>query len=135
MTSTSKQNLSGNEPYDEEQPSYVPFELVNRVLNNSNTTYYCYLIELKQNFSYDFTVQDIFLATRVELDPEIACMQFDMCFDRGSLDVNLKYKGSINLSPDQVSLLYSFNYILTYLQVLGKVNTFMVCFHFPGSFV
>nr|XP_004486471.1 endoribonuclease Dicer homolog 2 isoform X1 [Cicer arietinum] len=94
----------GNEPYDEEQPSYVPFELVNRVLNNSNTTYYCYLIELKQNFSYDFTVQDIFLATRVELDPEIACMQFDMCFDRGSLDVNLKYKGSINLSPDQVLL-------------------------------
>ncbi|CAJ2657950.1 unnamed protein product [Trifolium pratense] len=94
----------GNEPYDEEQPSYVPLELVNRMSNNSNTIYYCYLIELKQNFSYDFNVQDIFLATRVKLDPEIGCMQFDMCFDRGSLSVKLEYKGSLNLSPDQVHL-------------------------------
>ncbi|WJX17040.1 hypothetical protein P8452_06998 [Trifolium repens] len=31
-------------------------------------------------------------------------MQFDMCFDRGSLSVKLKYKGSINLSSDQVLL-------------------------------
>jgi endoribonuclease Dicer len=70
--------------------------------NNSNTIYYCYLIELKQNFSYDITVQDIFLATRVELDPEIGCTKFDMCFDRGSLSVELKFKGSLDLSPDQV---------------------------------
>jgi endoribonuclease Dicer len=99
-----KQNFLGNEPYDEEQPSYVPFELVNRVSNNSNTIYYCYLIELKQNFSYDITVQDIFLATRVMLEPEIGCMQFDTCFDKGSLSIKLNYKGSITLSPDQVSL-------------------------------
>jgi endoribonuclease Dicer len=99
-----KKNLTGNEPYDEEQPSYVPPELVNRVSNNSNTNYYCYLIELKQDFSYDITVQDIFLATRVNLDPEIGRTEFDMLFDRGSLFVNLKYKGTINLSPDQVSL-------------------------------
>ncbi|KEH42074.1 endoribonuclease dicer-like protein [Medicago truncatula] len=94
----------GNEPYDEDQPSYVPLELVNRMPNNSNTIYYCYLLELKQNFSYDITVQDIFLATRVKLDLETECMQFNMGFDRGSLSVNLKYKGSINLSPDQVLL-------------------------------
>jgi len=81
------------------------------MLNSSNTIYYCYLIELKQNFSYDITVQDIFLATRVKLDPEIGCMQFDMCFDRGSLAVNLRYIGIINLSPDQVSLKYFFNCI------------------------
>lgn len=94
--------LTGNKPYDEEQPSYVPSELVNHVSKNSKTIYHCYLIELKQNFSYDITVQDIFLATRVELDPEIGCMQFDMCFDRGSLSVDLRYKGTMNLSPDQV---------------------------------
>ncbi|XP_058762785.1 endoribonuclease Dicer homolog 2-like isoform X2 [Vicia villosa] len=94
----------GNEPYDEEKPSYVPSELVNRVPNNSNTIYYCYLIELKQNFVYDITVQDIFLATRVELDQEIGCVQFDMGFDKGSLSVTLRYKGSINLSPNQVIL-------------------------------
>lgn len=99
-----KQNLTGNEPYDEEKPSYVPSELVNHMSNNSNTIYYCYLIELKQNFVYDITVQDIFLATRVELDQEIGCAPFDMGFDKGSLSVTLRYKGSINLSPDQVSL-------------------------------
>jgi len=29
--------LIGNEPYDEQQPMYVPFELVNRVSNDRNT--------------------------------------------------------------------------------------------------
>ncbi|KAJ1420894.1 Ribonuclease III domain [Sesbania bispinosa] len=110
----------GSEPYNEEQPSYVPFELLNQVSNNSNTIYYCYLIELKQNFSYYITVQDIFLATRFELDPEIGGMQFDMCFDRGSLSVNLSYKGTMNLSPDQVLLCKRFQ--VTVLRILVDHN-------------
>ncbi|KAJ1414388.1 Ribonuclease III domain [Sesbania bispinosa] len=110
----------GSEPYNEEQPSYVPFELVNHVSNNSNTIYYCYLIELKQNFSYYITVQDIFLATRFELDPEIGSVQFDMCFDRGSLSVNLSYKGTMNLSPDQVLLCKRFQ--VTVLRILVDHN-------------
>lgn len=99
-----KQILTGNLPYNEEQLSYIPFELVNHGSNNSNTIYYCYLIELKQKFTYDVTVEDIFLATRVKLDPEIGCTEFDMCFDRGSISVNLRYRGTINLLPDQVSV-------------------------------
>jgi len=100
-----KQFLSGNEPYDDNQPAYVPFGLVNSVSNNSQTTYHCYLMEFSQNFSYDISVQDIFLATRIELDPEIGCTQFDMGFDRGSLSVKLIYKGTIDLSPDLVCCL------------------------------
>ncbi|KAK7380383.1 hypothetical protein VNO78_32893 [Psophocarpus tetragonolobus] len=48
---------------------------------------------------------DIFLGVRIELDPEIGCTQFDMGFDRGTVSVNLRYKGTINLSQDQVTLL------------------------------
>ena len=97
------QILSGNEPYDDDdQPTYVPFGLVNSVSNNSHTTYHFYLMELSQNFSYDIYVQDIFLAMRIELDPEIVCSQFDMGFDRGSVSVKLSYKGTIILSQDQV---------------------------------
>ena len=96
------QILSGNEPYDDNQPTYVPFGLVNCVSNNSHTTYHCYLMELSQNFSYDIFVEDIFLAMRVELDTEVVCSQFDMGFDRGDVSVKLSYKGTINLSQDQV---------------------------------
>lgn len=59
-------------------------------------------MELSQNFSYDISVQDIFLAIRIELDPEIGCTQFDMGFDRGSVSLKLRYKGTINLSPNLV---------------------------------
>ncbi|XP_029129825.1 endoribonuclease Dicer homolog 2 isoform X2 [Cajanus cajan] len=110
----------GNEPYDENQPTYVPFGLVNSVSNNSHTTYHCYLMEFNQNFSYDICVQDIFLATRIELDPEIGCTQFDMGFDRGSLSVKLRYKGTINLFPDQVLLCKKFQ--VTILRILIENN-------------
>ncbi|XP_028180116.1 endoribonuclease Dicer homolog 2-like isoform X1 [Glycine soja] len=106
----------GNEPYDENQPTFVPFGLVNSVSNNSQTVYHCYFMEFNNKFSYDVSVQDIFLLMRIELDPEIGCMQFDMGFDRGSLSVNFRYKGTINLSPDQVLLCKKFQ--VTILRIL-----------------
>ncbi|XP_047150394.1 endoribonuclease Dicer homolog 2-like isoform X1 [Vigna umbellata] len=112
----------GNEPYDENQPAYVPFGLVNCVSNNSHTTYHCYLMELSQNFSYDISVQDIFLATRIELDPEIGCTQFDMGFDRGSLSVKLIYKGTIDLSPDLVLLCKKFQVTLLRILIDNSMN-------------
>ncbi|XP_020230787.1 endoribonuclease Dicer homolog 2 isoform X2 [Cajanus cajan] len=110
----------GNEPYDENKPTYVPFEFVNRASNNSHTMYHCYLMEFNQNFIYDISVQDIFLATRIELDPEIGSTQFEMNFDRGSLSVKLRYKGTINLSPDQVLLCKKFQ--VTVLRILIENN-------------
>ncbi|KAK7303573.1 hypothetical protein RJT34_14482 [Clitoria ternatea] len=110
----------GNEPYNEAQPTYAPFGLVNCVSKETSTTYHCYLLELNQNFIYDISVQDIFLATRIELDPEIGCTQFDMNFDRGSLAVNVRYKGKFDLSPDQVLLCKRFQ--VTILNILINHN-------------
>lgn len=49
-------------------------------------------MEFNKKFSFDITVQDIFLATRIKLNPEIRCPQFNVGFDRGSLLVYLRYK-------------------------------------------
>ncbi|KAE9594842.1 putative ribonuclease III post-transcriptional gene silencing PAZ-Argonaute family [Lupinus albus] len=105
-----------NEPYNEQQPRYVPHQLVNRISKNDKTMYYCYLIELKQNFSYDISVCDIVLATRNELDPEIGSTQFQMCFDRGNLSVNMRYIGTFHLSSNEVLLCKTFQ--VTILKIL-----------------
>ncbi|KOM37874.1 hypothetical protein LR48_Vigan03g125600 [Vigna angularis] len=112
----------GNEPYDAIQPTYVPFGLVNCVSTNNDTTYHCYLMELSQNFSYDLCVQDIFLAMRIELDPEIVCSPFDMGFDRGSVSVKLKYKGTMNLSQDEVLLCKNFQVTLLRILIHHDMN-------------
>ncbi|XP_027927327.1 endoribonuclease Dicer homolog 2-like [Vigna unguiculata] len=112
----------GNEPYDDIQPTYIPFGLVSCVSTNSDTTYHCYLMELSQNFSYDISVQDIFLAMRIKLDPEIVCSQFDMGFDRGSVSVKLRYKGTINLSQDQVLLCKNFQVTLLRILIHHDMN-------------
>ncbi|KAL2341557.1 hypothetical protein Fmac_009497 [Flemingia macrophylla] len=112
----------GNEPYDENQPTYAPFGLVNSVSNNSYTTYHCYLMEFIQNFGYDISVQDIFLATRNELDPEIGCTKFDMGFDRGSLSVKLRYTGTVNLSPDQVLLCKKFQVTILWILIENNMD-------------
>ncbi|XP_022635484.1 endoribonuclease Dicer homolog 2 isoform X2 [Vigna radiata var. radiata] len=112
----------GNEPYDDIQPTYVPFGLVSCVSTNSHTIYHCYLMQLSQNFSYDIFVEDIFLAMRIELDPEIVCSQFDMGFDRGSVSVKLKYKGTINLSQDEVLLCKNFQVTLLRILIHHDMN-------------
>ncbi|XP_019440116.1 PREDICTED: endoribonuclease Dicer homolog 2-like [Lupinus angustifolius] len=109
-----------NEPYNEEQPSYVPPQLINHFSKDDKTIYHCYLIELKQNFSYDISVRDIVLATRSELDPEIGSTQFEMCFDRGSLSINLRRIGAVHLSPNEVLLCKTFQ--VTILKILVDHN-------------
>ncbi|XP_022987458.1 endoribonuclease Dicer homolog 2 isoform X1 [Cucurbita maxima] len=108
----------GNKPLDEEQPIYVPPELVHCSPNNSSGVYHCYLIELKQNFNYDISVHNIVLAMRTELEFEVQSMCHDMDVDRGSLDVNFKYIGIIKLSPEQVLLCRRFQ--ATIFRVLLK---------------
>ena len=94
--------FTANEPYNEEQPHYFPSELVNCFAPNGITLYYCYLMELEQQFNYDVAVRDVVLAMRCELDPEIGCMEYRMCIDRGDLMVKFKYIGTINLGPNEV---------------------------------
>ncbi|KAK7285829.1 hypothetical protein RJT34_20611 [Clitoria ternatea] len=85
-------------------PIYVPSQLVNSSSNTCNVIYHCYLIELKQDFNYDVSVNDIVLALRTELDSEIMHTSSDSSFDvkRGKLLVNLRYFKAIQLSPHEV---------------------------------
>ncbi|PQM42490.1 hypothetical protein Pyn_15184 [Prunus yedoensis var. nudiflora] len=76
---------AGSEPYDDEQPSYVPAELVKPwCSNDASALYHCYLIQMKPNFCYDIPVNDIVLGMRSELDCDIANMTFDLEVGRGS---------------------------------------------------
>ncbi|XP_015960524.2 endoribonuclease Dicer homolog 2 isoform X2 [Arachis duranensis] len=107
-----------NEPFNEEQPSYMPCELVNHFSNTENTIYHCYLMELNSNFSDD--ISNIVVAMRMELDREIGSKEFQMPYDEGSLYVKLRYTGTMDLSPNQVLLCKRFQ--VTILRLLLDHN-------------
>ncbi|QHO06443.1 hypothetical protein HN51_065296 [Arachis hypogaea] len=107
-----------NEPFNEEQPSYMPCEWVNHFSNTENTIYHCYLMELNSNFSDD--ISNIVVAMRMELDREIGSKEFQMPYDEGSLYVKLRYTGTIDLSPNQVLLCKRFQ--VTILRLLLDHN-------------
>ncbi|EOY09714.1 Dicer-like protein isoform 5 [Theobroma cacao] len=94
----------GREPYNDDQPIFFPPELVNQCEHEDMKKYYCYLIELKQNFDYEFPVHNIMLLVRSQLEIDNKSMGFELEVDRGFLTVNLKYVGLIRLDPSQVIL-------------------------------
>ncbi|KAJ7978287.1 Endoribonuclease Dicer-like [Quillaja saponaria] len=110
----------GNEAYNDEQPSYIPPQLVNCCSNTSEIMYHCYLIEMKQKFSYDIPVHDVVLLTRSELGSDIGSLQFELFVGRGSLSVNFRYVGGVHLTPEQVLL--SRRYQVTLFRVLLDHN-------------
>ncbi|KAB2045163.1 hypothetical protein ES319_D01G141200v1 [Gossypium barbadense] len=102
----------GKESYNDDQPIFFPPELVNQDSQESMTKYYCYLMELKQNFGYEFPVQNIILLVRSQLEMEAKSVGIELEVDRGTLTVNLKYIGLIRLSSDQVILCRRFQIAL-----------------------
>ncbi|XP_041017414.1 endoribonuclease Dicer homolog 2 isoform X7 [Juglans microcarpa x Juglans regia] len=119
---------SGNEPYIDEQPCYFSPELVGRWPKDSDIMkYHCYLIELKQSFVYDIPVRDIVLVMKNELGSEVGSMHFDLDTDRGSLTVNFKYVGVINLRPDQVLLCRRFQITLLRVLIDHNLNKLKEC--------
>ncbi|MBA0607154.1 hypothetical protein Godav_019498, partial [Gossypium davidsonii] len=102
----------GKESYNDDQPIFFPPELVNQDSQESMTKYYCYLMELKQNFGYEFPVQNIILLVRNQLEMEAKSVGIELEVDRGTLTVNLKYIGLIRLSSDQVILCRRFQIAL-----------------------
>ncbi|KAJ6909891.1 hypothetical protein NC652_020793 [Populus alba x Populus x berolinensis] len=107
----------GNERYDDEQPIYLPPELVSQGPRNLKTKYYCYLIELNQNFAYDIPAHDVVLVMRTELESDvIRSMGFDLEAERGLLTVSLRYIGDIDL--DQVLVLLCRRFQITLFKVL-----------------
>ncbi|MBA0849779.1 hypothetical protein Goshw_020635 [Gossypium schwendimanii] len=102
----------GKESYNDDQPIFFPPELVNQDSQESMTKYYCYLMELKQNFGYEFPVHNIILLVRSQLEMEAKSVGIELEVDRGTLTVNLKYIGLIRLSSDQVILCRRFQIAL-----------------------
>ncbi|KAL4302013.1 hypothetical protein GQ457_10G025390 [Hibiscus cannabinus] len=103
---------TGKEPYNDDQPIFFPPELVTQGLQDSLTRYHCYLMELKQNFVYNFPVHNIMLLLRSRLEMDEESVGFELDVDRGTLTVNLKYVGPIHLSSDQVILCRRFQMAL-----------------------
>nr|WOA03172.1 DICER-like protein 2 [Abelmoschus esculentus] len=103
---------TGKEPYNDDQPIFFPPELVTQGLQESPTKYYCYLMELKQNFDYKFPVHNIMLLLKSQLEMDEKCVDVELEVDRGTLTVNVKYIGPINLDYDQVNLCRRFQIAL-----------------------
>ncbi|XP_074263161.1 endoribonuclease Dicer homolog 2-like [Silene latifolia] len=91
-----------NEPYDDNQPSYVPPEFVTSDLSICAAVYHCYLVELQQDFYSEIPLHDIILVFRDELESDVGCMKFDMGVGSGKMSVNMKYAGTIHLTHEQV---------------------------------
>lgn len=93
-----------SQPYEDAHPRYIPSEMVGSFCpdDDAHTLYYCYLLELKQEFEYEIPVHDILLGTRNELEFDGGNTHFDLNVGSGSLIANLKYVGVKNVSPEEV---------------------------------
>lgn len=106
-----------SQPYEDEQPTYVPSEMLGSFCpSDANVLYYCYFIELKQDFIYNVPIHNLILGMRSELESDIANIHFDLQVGRGIVSVNLKYAGTMTLSPNQV--LWSRRFQVTLLRLL-----------------
>ncbi|KAK8484509.1 hypothetical protein V6N11_021492 [Hibiscus sabdariffa] len=103
---------TGKEPYNDDQPIFFPPELVTQGLQESLTKYYYYLMELKQNFDYEFPVHNIMLLLRSQLEMDEKSVGIELEVDRGTLTVNMEYIGPISLNSDQVNLCRRFQIAL-----------------------
>ncbi|XP_039045031.1 endoribonuclease Dicer homolog 2-like [Hibiscus syriacus] len=93
---------TGKEPYNDDQPIFYPPELVTQGSQEPLAKYYCYLMELNQNFDCEFPVHNVVLLLRNQLEMDERSVEFEMEVDRGALTVNLKHIGSISLYSDQI---------------------------------
>ncbi|CAN6586335.1 unnamed protein product [Malus baccata var. baccata] len=129
----------GREPCDDEQPRYVPTELVKPPCSNdASVMYRCYLIKLKQSIDCDIPVSDIVLATRNKLDCDtIANMNFELQVQRGPLTVNFKYAGDVNLCSEQVLVCRRFQITIFRILVdheLTKLEKVLERFHLGQNY-
>ncbi|XP_024024528.1 endoribonuclease Dicer homolog 2 isoform X2 [Morus notabilis] len=112
-----------SQPYKDEQPSYVPSEMVGSFgPADAGVSYHCYLIELKQDFGYDVPIHDLVLCMRSALESDLANIHFDLQVGRGSVTVNLKNVGTLSLNRDQVTWSRMFQVTLLRLLVDHKFD-------------
>ena len=97
--------FAASQPYKDDQPSYVPSEIVGSFCpTDIKIMYHCYIIELNQDFDYAVPIHDLVLGTRSELESDIASTHFELQVGRGSVRVALKYVGQMYLDQNQVRL-------------------------------
>ncbi|KAA3466647.1 endoribonuclease Dicer-like protein 2-like isoform X1 [Gossypium australe] len=96
----------GKESYNDDQPIFFPPELVNQDAQESMTEYYCYLMELKQNFGYEFPVHNIILLVRSQLEME--AISVESCNAFVELPPELC---DVIMSPISISTFYSFTFL------------------------
>ncbi|KAB2086548.1 hypothetical protein ES319_A04G040000v1 [Gossypium barbadense] len=123
------------EPYNDDQPIFFPPELVNKGSLDSMTKYYCYLMELKQNFDYEVPVQNIMLLVRNQFDMDEKSMNIELEVDRGTLTVNMKYIGLKCLNSDQVILCRRFQLAVFQVLMYRKAEKLaeVLCDHTLGN--
>ncbi|XP_012441319.1 endoribonuclease Dicer homolog 2 [Gossypium raimondii] len=123
------------EPYNDDQPIFFPPELVNKGSLDSMTKYYCYLMELKQNFDYEVPVHNIMLLVRNQFDMDEKSVNIELEVDRGTLTVNMKYIGLIRLNSDQVILCRRFQLAVFQVLMDRKAEKFaeVLCDHTFGN--
>ncbi|KAG8641560.1 hypothetical protein MANES_12G002800v8, partial [Manihot esculenta] len=112
----------GKVPYDDEHPLYFPPELVSQGSKESKGTYYCYLIELNENFDSDIPVCNIILVMGSELESDISSLDFDLEVDRGLVTMKLKYIGELDLTPELVLICRKFLIALAKVLMYDNVN-------------
>ncbi|ESW19288.1 hypothetical protein PHAVU_006G111800 [Phaseolus vulgaris] len=109
-----------------EHPCYVPPELVNCSSKSCSVTYeyYCYLMELKEDYKYEVKVGDIVLAMRTELESEIieTLSGTSLVVERGKLSLNLTPAKPIQLSSEQVEKCRRFQTTLFKILLNGDFN-------------
>ncbi|XP_073037868.1 endoribonuclease Dicer homolog 2-like [Primulina eburnea] len=116
---------SGGECSVDEQTKYFPPELINSC-GNGDTVYYCYLIELKQNFQYEVQLQEIVLAVPTRLGYDLEMIDLDLDVDRGKLLVHIKYMEHIILTSEQIAHCRRFQTILFRILLDHHVNNLQV---------
>ncbi|XP_024027815.1 endoribonuclease Dicer homolog 2 isoform X2 [Morus notabilis] len=112
-----------SQPYEDAHPRYIPSEMVGSFCpdGDAHTLYYCYLLELKQEFEYDIPVHNILLGTRNELEVDGGNTHFDLKVGSGSLIVNLKYVG-VKKCYSSEEVLVSRRFQVTLFRVLVYQN-------------
>ncbi|KAK7397423.1 hypothetical protein VNO78_18594 [Psophocarpus tetragonolobus] len=117
-------HLNNMEGFGNVHPSYVPSQLVNCSSKACNATYHCYLMELKQDYKYEVSVNDIVLAIRTKLDSEILDTFSGTSFDveKGKVSVNLRHIQPIQLSPQEVQDCRRFQTTLFKILLNGDIS-------------
>lgn len=92
----------GCQIYTEEESKYFPPELVSHCANDTETVYYCYVVDLQHDSYSSYQLRGIILAVRTRLKFDNERLIFDLDVDKGSLLVQVNYSGVVRLTSEEI---------------------------------